>query len=315
MQEYAFDMSGGLRMGLAPDPLLPNASDYALTMKNLRPESAWAGSGELFNDPTASSVSWPMPKLMRDEGVTLKLDGTAIGTVASNYLVTNQTVKLSTNQSSTQTITNTGKWDLAGFESETWFATNGVNLIFKLPTYSPVLLADGVTCATLCNNKDILYLCGLAGTWFSQTRFTKLLGIWRAKNRGFMSDQTAWSDKWVMYSRKADIDNPFLYTMLSVGAFGNATFDRFESEIHALIKNGDIGFVSTKTVGSPGASLGLGDGIRVYSTSCVTTITPADGEYRAEYDYGSNIKEFALSGDDREHAWISGDGQIGRAHV
>lgn len=310
MQEYSFDMSGGLSMGLTPDPLMPNSADYAATMKNLRPEAAWAGSPEALTDPTSSTMDWPFPMLLRDEQTTVKLSRTTVATLSEAYAATSQTIKLSSNQSTTSTLTGGTKWNFCAFDNLAWFATNGVDFIFKLPTYSNVLLADGVTCATLCRNGGHLFMAGLSGTWFSQSRFTKLFDIWRGKARTVVSDQSAWSDKWVMWVKNTDVDNPFLYGMLALGVFGTTLFDKFESEIHACIKSGDIGFASTKAVGTPRASLGLGGGIRVYGPSAIANLSPVDDGYSVTYDYGTGVKAFALSGDENEHAWIAPDGRL-----
>jgi len=310
MQEYSFDLSGGLKNGLVPDPLMPNASDYALLMRNLRPEEEWAGSAEILTDPGANAVSWPFPKIVRDDKVTLKLDSTSVYTLASDWTATAQTVKQSSSQSTTKSLTGGIKWDFCAFEDQAWFATNTVDMIFKLSTYTPVLFADGITCSTLCRNGDTLFLSGLAGSWFSGTRFSALLNIWRVRNNVFMSDKTAWDTTWMMYAKKCDVDNPFFYAMLALGVFGNTLYDKFEGEIHAAIKNGDIGFVSTRSLGTPRASLGLGDGVRIYSSSGITTLSPSENGYTASYDNGNGIMGFALSGDLTEHAWIDPIGRL-----
>jgi hypothetical protein len=323
MQEYSFPIDDGLINGLTPDPLLPVGSGYASVMRNLRPEG-FAGTGpEIIHNATRSSMSWPFPKIVRDERVTLLLGDTTVRTVTEadpTYTTVLQTLKSSFDRTTTVTLTAGTKWEFCAFEDGHWFATNGADTVFKLSTYSPPMIAyfDASTTKlavkSICRHDDRLVLSGLSGgTWFTDTRWAYLFKVWRLKQRAFMHSNMTWDDKWVVWSQRRGgaTDGPFFLLMCALGLFGTAMYDKFEAEIVAAVENGDIGFASAKDIGAPRTSMALDGAVRVYGASSICTLSPNEaGGYTPSYDRSSGVRGSALSGDESEHAWIDSIGEL-----
>jgi len=324
MQEYAFPLDASLVGGLAPDPLIPPGAPYATILRNLRVEPFAATSPEIIYNVTRNSQDWPFPKLVRDERVTLLLSRTGISVVTEGSptwsVGTGLTMKSSFSQSTTVTLTGGTHWDFCAFEDGHWFATNGVDFCFKLSTYSAPLVGyfdastTPLTVGCLCRHGERLVMGAMSGgTWFTDTRFQGLLDLWRMKQRAFMHGSTVWDTKWVMWGERmgGSPDGPFFLMMCALGVFGTTLFDKFEGEIRAAIEKGEMGFASMKEGGAPRQLKALGSAVVAYGPSSITTLNQSEGGgYVASYDKSSALRNFALSGDDSEHAWIDPTGDL-----
>lgn len=323
MQEYEFPLSECLVNGLPPDSNLPPGAPYAEIMRNLR-VGLMDQPPELIRNATRNAQDWPFPKLVRDERVTLLLSRTGISavtegspswTVGSGY-----TFKSSFNRSTTVTLAGGTKWEFCAFEDGHWFATNGVDFAFKLTTYGDPLRGyfdastTPIVVRTLCRHRDRLVLGGISGgTWFTDARFAALFRIWRMKQRAFMHSDMTWDDKWVMWSQRRGgaTDGPFFLMMAALGLFGTTIYDKFQSEIEQAVENGDIGFASTKSVGAPRVVKALEDSVLVYGPDYIMGLSSVDGPgYTQSYTRGVGVRNFAVSGDDAEHAWIDNSGDL-----
>ncbi len=323
MQEYEFQLTDCLVNGLAPDNRLPPGAQYAEVMRNLRPGLA-SQAMELIRNATRNSQDWPFPKLVRDERVTLLLTRTGISTVTEGSpswtVASGFTFKSSFNQSTTVTLAGGTKWDFCAFEDGHWFATNGVDFVFKLTTYTDVLRGyfdastTPIVVKTLCRHGDRLLLAGVSGgTWFTDTRFAALFRIWRMKQRSLMHSSMTWDDKHVLWGQRRGgaTDGPFFLMMVAMGIFGTSVYDKFQSEIEQAVEDGEMGFCSVKDVGTPRAIRPLGDAVVAYGPNSMLSLVQGEGPgYVASYARGTGIRNFAISGDDTEHAWIDNSGDL-----
>lgn len=323
MQEFAFELDGCLQNGLVPDPLLPVGARFASVMQNLRPEGFAATSPEIVHNATRANLSWPFPKLVRDERVTLQLGATTVATVTEaspTYSTSSETIKSSFDRTTNVTITTGTKWEFCAFEGAHWFATNGSDFVFKLSTYNPVMLGyfdastTKISVKTLCRHGNRLILGGVTGgTWFSDSRWSYLFGMWRTKQRDFAHSAMTWDDRFVVYSQDngGAPDGPFFLLMCALGLFGTSVYDKFKSQIEEAVERGQIGFASVKDIGAPRSCMALGETVRVYGASSVCVLTPNEGGgYNSSYDRSTGIRAAALSGDPEEHAWVSSIGEL-----
>lgn len=323
MQEYSFPITPGLAGGIVPDNMFPPGVGYASVMRNLRPEPFAATSPELISNPMRASQDWPFPKAVRDERVTLLLSRTGISTLAEGsptWTPSSVTLKSSHTQATTVTLTGGTHWDFCAFEDGHWFATNGVDFAFKLSTYSPTLKGyfdastNALACACLCRSGERLFLGGLSGgTWFTDTRWQALFDLWRMKQRNLMHSAMTWDTKWVVWGerRGGAPDGPFFLLMCALGLFGTTVYDTFEPEIRAAVEKGEIGFASVKDVGVPRQMKELSGSVKVYGPSVTATLSPTEGPgYAVSYERGRGIRNFALSGDESEHAMIDPSGDL-----
>lgn len=323
MQEYELPLSECLVNGLPPDNHLPPNAPYATVMRNLRP-GLIDQAPELISNPTRNSQDWPFPKVVRDERVTLLLTRTGISTVTEGSpswtVASGFTLKSSFNQSTTVTLAGGTKWDFCAFEDGHWFATNGVDFAFKLTTYGDVLRGyfdastTPIVINTLCRHGERLLMGGISGgTWFTDSRFAELFRKWRMKQRNFMHSSMTWDTKWVVWGerRGGATDGPFFLMMVALGLFGTTAFDKFKTEIEQAVEDGEIGFASVKDVGAPRAMRPLEGSVRVYGASSICTLSETEGSgYSVSYAHGVGLRNFAISGDKTEHAWIDPSGDL-----
>lgn len=323
MQEYEIPLSECLVNGLPPDNHLPPNAPYASIMRNLRP-GLIDQSPELVRNATRNAQDWPFPKLVRDERVTLLLSRTGISTVTEGSptwtVGSGLVLKSSFDQSTTVTLAGGTKWEFCAFEDGHWFATNGVDFAFRLTTYASALRGyfdastTPIVVKTLCRHRDRLHMAGVSGgTWFTDTRFAELFRKWRMKQRAFMHSSMTWDEKWTVWGerRGGATDGPFFLLMVALGLFGTTVFDKFKSEIEQAVEDGEIGFASVKDVGVPRAIRPLDGSVRVYGPSSICTLTETEGAgYSASYSHGVGLRNFAISGDASEHAWIDPSGDL-----
>lgn len=324
MQEFSFPMDGGLAEGLVQDTQAPPGAVGSQYMGNLRPEPFGASSPEIIYNTVRASQSWPFPKLVRDERVTLLLDSTGVFPITEGSPTwttgTGLVLKSSFDRTTTITLSGGTHWDFCAFEDGHWFATNGVEFVFKLSTYAQNLVGyfDASTTklatACLCRHGDTLLVGGLSGgTWFTDTRFQSLFDLWRLKQRGLGYSGQTWDNKWVMWSqnRGGAPDGPFFLMMCALGLFGTSLYDKFEPEIRQAVEDGALGFVSTKDTVAPRQMKALGGSVRVYGPNTITILNKNDGPgYTPDYGTAYGVRGFAVSGDDTEHAWITPAGDL-----
>lgn len=277
MQENSFQITG-FKNGLVPHPHYPAGADYASTLTNLRPVEYGAAAPEWFTCPFAFTLDWPFPQLHRGENVTLLLKRASVSTLNSAWSESAITVKQADNRGSNATISGGGVWHTATFE-DNWFATNGTDLIYKIASHAETVKPTGLTVSTLCAHDDRLIMAGLAGDWFSGSRWLELFRAWREKQPRFSHDQMAWSDRWVIWSDRngGDFDVPFYPLLTMLGCYGNTAFDALKSSFLDRIEDGEIGFSSVRRLGVPEASAALGNDVVLYSKEARIILSPGSG--------------------------------------
>lgn len=313
MEEYPFRIKGAGINGLVSDPLYPPGADFASTMRNLRPSEAMPREPEWFTCPFSFTLDWPFPQLFRGENVTLLFGRTSISSVASNWALTSLTVKRANDRATNATLTGGGVWHFASFE-ESWFATNGVDFVFKTPAHAEVLCAQGLSVQTLCAHEDRLILAGLAGNWFSGSRWLGLFDRWRATQPRFSHDQMTWSVRWAVWSEPVGgaSDIPFHPLLSMLGVFGDATFDALEAEYRKRVERAEMGFSSMRRLGTPAAMAQLGPDVVIYSTEGRVRLQgTAQGDYTIQKDAAPGVfNRGALSALDTQHAWVTPEREL-----
>lgn len=307
MQQHPFQVKGA-RNGLVPDPGYPAGADFASRMRNLRPYEGGARSPEWFTQPFTAPVAWPFPQVYRGEAETLVFAAAGVSVLGADWSTTPVAVKKSTAPGEAATLAGGGVWHAASFE-EAWFATNGVDLVFRTPAHAATLRAEGLSVATLCAHGDRLLLAGLSGAWFAGARWQGLFERWRATQPRFSHDQMSWSPRWAVWSdpRGGSSDLPFHALLAMLGVFGDAVFDAFEGEYRKRVERGEIGFSSLRQPGAPMAMAPLGEGVAVYGSEGRAWLLPAgDGGYAVGRDGGAGVvNRGGLSAGAGRHAWIA----------
>lgn len=282
-------------------------------MRNLRPGEFGAVNPEWFATPFNFTLDWPYPILERGENVSLLLKRTTASTLSTSWAETAITPKRSTATGTNATITEGGVWHSATFE-DVWFATNGVTMLLKIPTYTPVLVADGLTVGTLCAVDDRLVMADVSGAWFSGSRWLSLMDTWRRTRPKFSHDQMIWSRRMVIWGeqRGGAHDTPFWPLLVAMGVFGEAAFDAMQSKFITCIENGEIGFSSVRSLGTPVAMKSLssdgGDFVVVYSTEGRVFLrrNENDADYElVKTEESGVVNRGGLSGGSAAHVWIA----------
>jgi hypothetical protein len=285
-------------------------------MRNLRPTEYAAAAPEWITAPFSFTPDFPFPQIVRGENITLLFDETAVSIVAGDWSVSALTPKLSDDRGTGASITGSGRWHAATFE-DVWFATNGTTLVFQMPAYDEVLVANGVTVETLCGHNDRLILAGLSGDWFSSESWQELFKRWRETQPQFSHDQQEWSPRWGIWGERlaGGKDIPFWTMLAALGLFGQVAFDSIKGELLTRIERGELGFFSIRSLGTPVFAGGFGPDVMLYSQEARVALRPMESAPTylvMNAGPAGAAHRGIVSGDAREHCWYAPDGELYR---
>ena len=214
-----------------------------------------------------------------------------------------------------------GTIHLASFLNS-YFITDGVNLIVKTPAYAnPLVFLNTVfRCASVHAFNDRLFIGGMQGTYFTSARWTTLYDIWRDSSDGqvFTASDETLDTHYVLYSDEAggDVDTPFETLKAALGAeVGDPDLGPlFEEVLSEAIQERRIGLIPCSFTGPILSLKHLGDNLVVYGQRGVSLITKnsSGGYVETPAEMRGVASRGAVDGDDSEHIIIDTDGDLWR---
>lgn len=326
MREAPFEIREALKSGLRHDARMPRGASFCVEMRNLKPTNMGAVSPEKLTYPItdpAYSQSWPYPQLLRGERTIFFRDATQLRTVDETDWTTNviSLKEVDDPASGAALVSGGGTVHLASF-SESYFMTDGVNLIVKTPAYPDALvfLNTVFRCASVHGFDGRLFIGGMQGTYFTSTRWTMLYDLWRDVSEGDVftaSDETV-DTHYVLYSDEAggDVDTPFetLKAALGAQATDSDLGPLFEQVISEALQERRIGLIPCRFTGPILSLKNLGDNLVVYGQRGVSVLKKmASGGYdETPLEMPGIASRGAVDGDEKEHIIIDTDGELWR---
>jgi hypothetical protein len=185
----ALDLTPHTINGLRPRADVPRGAPYMNRYTNLMacerrakqlPTMTWP-----VGFPTVHTA-WPLADVFHKDRVALAVVNNAFKTINVSAL-TNAAVTLydAVTPANPYTVSGTGGWHFAAF-LDSWFATNGTSLVYSAPSTASnktVGHHSGFACTTVANWNNRLVIGGLSGSRLSATSFTKVLALWRRRNK------------------------------------------------------------------------------------------------------------------------------------
>lgn len=317
------------------DVRMPRGALACVEMRNLKPTDMGARSPEILSYPITTPVysqDWPYPQLMRAENTIFFYDGSELRTVNESDWVTSVVTlrQVDDPTSAASLVAGGGTVHLASF-SESYFITDGVNLIVKTPAYTNALVFVNTVlrCSTVHKFDDRLFIGGIQGTYLTSSRWTTLYDLWRKSRDGEVftaSDETVDTD-YVIYSDEAggDVETPFEAIKAALGAeVSDADFGPlFEVLLSDAIQEGRIGLIPCRFTGPILSLKSLGDNLIAYGQRGVSILTKntTGGYAETPVEMRGIASRGAVGGDDSEHIIIDTDGDLwrfgsqGRSHL
>ena len=335
MQEPSFEIREALKTGLRPDARMPRGSVALVEMRNLKPTPEGALSPEKLSYPITDPVfsqDWPYPILKRGdtpptagdvERALFFYDGTQLRTVdESDFSTTVVPLWEADSLSTPATLAvGGGAVDVASF-SESYWITDGVNLIFKTPRNAKTILFDDATlkAAAVAQHDDRLFLGGIEGTYLSSTRWNVLFDTWRdvSEDRVFTGADETVDTQYIIFSEESggDVDWPFetLKAVLGFEVDDAELKDIFELEIRDALLTRRIGLIPCRFTGPIRTMKPLGANLIVYGQRGVSIVSRnASGGYdETPVNMRGVPSRGAVAGDDSEHIIIDTDGDLWR---
>lgn len=346
MQELSFDLEPYLRAGLRPDIRLDLNDKFLTLCQNMKPNKDWGlVRPENLSYPITSpafSRSWPWPQLKRsDHGLLLRTPTSLYSVNESSWATTAIPLYQAASPATTATLAG-GGGDLhtAIFQSSYWL-TDGVNLIFNTPGNSgnKTLVFDSstVSCATLCEYGQRLFLAGLSGSYFASSAWLAFMDKWRASSQAdiYTAANEPLGTNFILWGEFAggDTDYPFeVFKRLLGLSTGDSTRDaQLDTHIHDYLERGIIGLIPATMVGPIEAIKPLGSNLRsyqqlranlmAYGTYGVSSFVPERFRHHGQ----TNVVGYAehrmdnlagiagrgsVAGDDSEHIYLAVDGYL-----
>lgn len=325
MREFSFVIDDALKLGLRRDERQARNGPGVIEMTNLKPSEFGAVSPETVTYPITSpalSMDWPFPVLIRGERVTLLAAETALYTVdESDWSTSPITTYDAGTPANTKAISAGTPWRWATF-LDMWFMTNGASMVFKTPSNDSdkTLTVTTPTVQALCNQRNRLVVGGLAGAWFSGSRWAIVLDTWRDINKQHVltHEDLSLGTSWVVWGSRLGgaSDLPFHLLMAALGLFGNAVFDQVKGPIRQAVEDGEIGMVPVRHPGGIRAVEPLGASIVVYGENGVSRLVPDEHTYREEPVLRVGIAgRAAVGGDEDEHIFVDTQGWLWQYHA
>lgn len=326
MKEAPFEIRDALKSGLRNDVRMPRGASACVEMRNLKPTDMGARSPEILSYPIttpAYAQAWPYPQLVRSERTIFFRDATELRTVNESDWVTTLVTLRQVDDPTTgaSLVSGGGTIHLAGF-SDSYFMTDGVNLIVKTPAYTNALvfLNTVFRCATVHEFDRRLFIGGMQGTYFTSSRWTTLYDIWRDSSDGqvFTASDETLDTHYVLYSDEAggDVDTPFeiLKAVLGAEASDADLGPLFDEVLNDAIEQRRIGLIPCSFTGPILSLKHLGDNLIVYGQRGVSVFTknPSGGYIETPVLMRGIASRGAVEGDDSEHVFVDTEGDLWR---
>ena len=309
MIEHNYIVASSMNNGLAPRAKMRPNAPYLEVSQNLKGDaSGGLISPDAITYPISGvSVSWPFPQLFRGEKTTILLGGTDGYTINEStwdktaFAINPYTVGLS--------------WQHASFQ-ETWFATNGTQLLYADVRNDHVPKGyTALTVRSLAAHQDRLFLAGLGGAHLSSNVWLALFDAWR-KTRP--DDQVVHEDmavggNWVLWSQRGGGEHtwPFAPLLLALGFDSGEVYDPADDlaeYFREQIVSGELGLSPCRWPGNILAMKPLGEyGLVLYGETGISQLSPEQNAlgYREEkvHDIGL-LSRNAIGGDNKEHVFL-----------
>lgn len=315
----------GLTTGLRRDSRQNRNEQGLVEMSNLIP-TEWGAKQvpRSITMPTGSSpvdyptiaVTWPFPMVLHDSNNVLLCDRNAIydGTVETAIPLVGS---FSLNSGANDT------WEMASFEKDIWFLTNGTYLVYKIPSnlsgYADVV--DGWRPRTVANYSGRLFLGGISGS--IPSKLSNFFEEWKKMDHSgvrTIGDDTDLNSSWLIYSTMGGGGRtvPFLDFMEMMDEYGGNTIsDALKSDMNSVIRDrlesGDIGFFPIRNKGTIHSIRPVGDLLMVYTDRGVSRIRMTESGLVEDdvYDVGV-ITRHQVGGDIREHIFVDDTSNLNR---
>lgn len=335
MQEAPFEIREALKTGLRPDARMPRGSVALVEMRNLKPTPEGALSPEKLSYPISDPVfaqDWPFPILKRGdtpptagdvERALFFYDGTQLRTVdESDWSTAVVALWQAADLSSSATLTaGGGAVDAVSF-SESYWITDGVNLIAKTPRNTKTMVFDDTVlkCSALAAYDDRLFLGGLEGTHFASTRWSTIYDTWRDVSGGnvFTGIDETLDTQYLMYSDESGGDDDWPFELLK----GMLGFEDGDAELDAMVEllirdafiQRRVGIIPCRFTGPIRTLKRLGANLVVYGQRGISLLSkgPGGGYTETPISRRGVPSRGAVAGDDSEHTIINTDGEVWR---
>lgn len=180
------------------------------------------------------------------------------------------------------TITAGGPWEIASF-LDIDFLNNGASFIANTPgnVANTKQGTSNVTFKAIAGYRNRLLLGGCAGSWFTDTRFTKLVNRWKEVQTGdrLSYSSQAFDTSWVVFGERGGgaNDRPFHPLLSACGVYGTEQFDNLSGIEASELENYQWGMCPLRYPGAIQAIHSLSVHPVVFGTNGISRLIP-DGE-------------------------------------
>lgn len=324
-----FRIVEGLTTGIRRDSRQDRNQQGLIDMTNLVP-TEWGAkvvprsiplpSGSAPNDYPNITVTWPFPMVVHGEGNVLLCDQNDIYDGSSDTTPIDLVGGFTMNSGANST------WEIASFEEDVWFLTNGKYLVYKIPSNlgGDAAVVDDWYPATIANFKGRLVLGGLtAGAGSVPTKLTNFFEEWKEMDHAFtrtLSEDTNLNSSWLVYSDFGGTarDVPFFDFMSMLDEYGGVSVSAdLKSDMSVVIRDalerGAIGFFPVKNKGAIRSIRPVGDLLMVYTSEGVSRIRMTESGFVEDdvHDIGVASRH-QVGGDLREHIFVDRTNNLNR---
>ncbi len=284
--------------------------EFCEVLQNMKPSEDGLIAFDDVSNPLdiTPTINWPNPQLFRGEGVTILALDTAI------YSVDETTTPWTTTVLAGISPFAGGPWQFASFQ-ESWFLTNGVSFIYKIPSNASdnVLLIDGITIQAIGSFGARMFMGGLAGNYFSNSAvWARILTAWKSFSADTVIsyDDQALTTNWLFWSAPGggDKDWPFVMMLAALGAPNPSEVDKIIEALIAKIEEGSVGMMPLRSQGSISAIKQLGDLLIVYCTDSISILKASGLGYISKNIRIGIASRGAVAGDDEQHIFVDSSG-------
>ena len=339
MQEYHQLVRDALKNGLRSDARARRGIPACEELRNLKPTEFGAVSPEVIDYPLASpafpvSPTWPFPQFKPATAGLFLFTGAAVYSVnETNWTASALSLFQAASQGSAATLgANGGDVHVANFLNS-WWATDGVNLIFNTPGNLSSRTFVFATAALACNSVEVfgdrLFLGGLSGTTLAGSRFLSFFNLWKdtAAGRTYTAANEGWDLNYLLWSDEfgGDSQYPFeaLKYILGLSLGGTPQDNYTDAVVRDLIEAGKIGILPLDATGDVLALKSMGNRLIAYGRHGVSAVIPVEYKslgltnvvgFQEQPVKGVNgiAGRGGVGGDDGEHIWIGNDGDLWR---
>lgn len=218
------------------------------------------------------------------------------------------------------TLSGTEQWRIAAFQ-QSWFASNGTDLIYRIPgnmdsgTAPYVHHAKNLTVAAVGKHNNSLVLGGMGGARVSATAMTNLFAHWKSvqKQNVTLSKFDSLDSEYILYSEPGGAENdiPFQVFMAALGLPGSYEEGFFQGIAYSRVEDGLIGFYRCKECGPIRHLQQLGGNLVAYGKNGVSLLTRTEVGYDEQLISNTGIpSRTVVTGDEQEHMFVNNKKEI-----